>query len=87
MATPKLTLYEFQTCPYCALVRQKLKELGLPYTSVEVPVLRALRREVYAVSGQSLVPTLVVEDGEERTVLTDEEDILRYLAARFEPRR
>jgi glutathione S-transferase len=85
MRTPKLTLYEFQACPYCALVRRRLKALGLPYTSVEVPVARHLRRAVYEVSGQWLVPTLVVEDGQERTVLTDEEDILRYLDERFAP--
>jgi glutathione S-transferase len=58
----------------------------LTFTVVTVPRRREERTEVLAVSGQTLVPTLVIEDGEDRQVLTDENEILAYLDRRYAPR-
>ncbi len=70
-----MTLYNLEPCPYCRIVREKLKSLNLEYTKIEVPYAHADRKEVVLVSGQALVPVLV--DGD--TVLDDEDVILDYL--------
>lgn len=74
-----MRLYQFEGCPYCAMVRQKLSDLLLTYISVSVPRDRSLRKEVMEVSGQPYVPVLV--DGD--VVLSDEEEILAYLDAKY----
>lgn len=70
-----MRLYHTEWCPECALVRQKLQEVGVSYEGVIVPDFRPLRTQVYEASGQYYVPVLV--DGE--TVLTETEEILSYL--------
>ena len=70
-----MTLYQFESCPYCRMVRQKLSDMCLTYVSVCVPQDRSRRDKVIEVSGQASVPVLV--DGS--TVLDDENDIIRYL--------
>lgn len=70
-----MTLYDLDACPYCRMVRDKLDALELPYEKVPVPMNRNDRREVYAVSGQYLVPVLVAGD----LVLDDEEKIIDHL--------
>lgn len=74
-----MTLYQYETCPYCAMVRKKLSDLLLTYVSVSVPMNRREREEVVRISGQPLVPVLV--DGD--LVLSDEDAILRYLEEKY----
>ena len=74
-----ITLYHVTWCPECAVVREKLETLGLPYESVLVPDFRPLRKQVHEVSGQHYVP--VLKDGE--TVLTDTHEILAHLEAQY----
>jgi mycoredoxin len=70
-----LTLYHVDWCPECAVVREKLEDLNLPYDGVIVPDFRPSRQQVFEVSGQYYVP--VLRDGE--TVLTETREILAYL--------
>ena len=70
-----LTLYHVNWCPECAVVREKLTELGLTYESVVVSDLRPMRKQVFDVSGQYYVP--VLKDGD--TVLTETREILTHL--------
>jgi glutaredoxin 3 len=72
---PRITLYNASWCWYCQRVRDKLDELGLPYTMIEVPIRHSERIEVMRVSGQSSVPVLV--DGD--VVLDDDDVIVPYL--------
>lgn len=74
-----MKLYQFEGCPYCKLVREKLSELQITYINVNVPRDKSQRHEVLQVSGQASVPVLV--DGD--TVLDDEEKILPYLQEKF----
>ena len=76
-----ITLYQAEWCPWCHRVRQVLSELGLTYTTVNVPVERARRKQVEGVSGQVAVPVLV--DGDK--VLTDSGEIVDYLRATYPP--
>jgi glutathione S-transferase len=70
-----IVLYQAEWCGYCARVREKLTELLLDYTNVNVPVSHAQRAEVKAVSGQTGIPVLV--DGD--VVLDDDDTIIPYL--------
>jgi len=70
-----MTLYHTEWCPECAVVRQKLSQLGLSYESVIVPDMRPMRKQVFEASGQYFVPVLV----DRETVLTETEDILAHL--------
>lgn len=56
---PKLTLYQYKTCPFCSKVRAFLDYHGLPYEIVEVnPVMRQeIKWSVYR-----KVPILMVDD-------------------------
>lgn len=70
-----MTLYHVNWCPECAVIREKLAEMGLSYESVVVPDFRPMRTQVFDVSGQYYVPVLKDRD----TVLTETRDILSYL--------
>ncbi len=67
-------------------MRDRLGELGLEYRYIEVPPRRADRHAVREVSQQETVPVLVIEEDGERTVLSDENDILAFLDERFAAR-
>ena len=72
-----MTLYHVEWCPECAVVQQKLDDLGVAYEARVVPDFRPMRKEVFDVSGQYYVP--VLKDGE--TVLIETHAILAYLDA------
>ncbi len=74
-----IKLYQFESCPYCRMVREKLSELQITYININVPRDKSQRQEVQEVSGQRAVPVLV--DGD--TVLDDEEKILPYLDQKY----
>jgi len=74
-----LILYHVDWCPDCALVRDKLADLGLSYEEVIVPNIRPMRKQVFEVSGQYFVP--VLKDDE--TVLTETDEILAHLDAHY----
>ncbi len=74
-----MKLYQFESCPYCQMVRSLMSELELTYININVPRDRSQRHEVMRVSGQPTVPVLV--DGD--VVLDDEEKILPYLREKY----
>ena len=76
-----LELYQFEGCPYCAMVRETLDDLGLDYVVRSVPHGLEGRDRVRAVSGQDLVPVLV--DPERSQVLADSRRIIDYLKATY----
>ena len=74
-----IKLYETGYCPFCGIVKDKLDELELEYTTIAVPSSHHLRTEVQELSGQSLVPVIV--DGED--VINDSRRIIQYLNAKY----
>lgn len=74
-----MKLYQFESCPYCKMVREVLSDLEITYINVNVPRERSKRQEVFEVSGQWTVPVMV--DGD--VMLDDEEKILPYLAEKY----
>jgi glutathione S-transferase len=58
-----LELYQFETCPYCVTVREKLSDLGLDYICRNAPPNRPDKDKVLlAISGDVKVPFLVHPD-------------------------
>jgi len=80
MDEPMIKLYQAIWCPYCQPVRMTLKELGITYLTVNVPFLKALRKELFSVSGQRGIPTLVHGDV---VIADDDEAIIVYLNERY----
>jgi glutathione S-transferase len=74
-----MVLYQAEWCPYCVRVRNKMTDLLLDYTIVNVPRSHAERGEVKAASGQTSIPVLV--DGD--VVLDDDDTIIPYLEKKY----
>ena len=58
-----IKLYQFETCPFCAKVREKLEELGIEYEKVNVAPDRedAQRKELLEKSGVGTVPVIEID--------------------------
>ncbi len=74
-----ITLYQSEWCFYSHRVRQVLTELGLTYTTVNVPAAREDRVELMAIAGQDSAPVLI--DGDK--VYGDSDEIIEYLRATY----
>jgi len=74
-----LTLYQAEWCQYCHPVRQVMTELGLAYTTVNVPADREDRAELMTIAGQDRIPVLV--DGD--NVFGDSDEIIEYLRGTY----
>ena len=78
---PEIILYQFETCPWCEKVRQKLKELKLDYKKVNMIRDREdkARKELYKKSGVQTVPVINV-DGK---YIGDSAKIIDFLEENF----
>lgn len=74
-----IIFYHVEWCPECAVVREKLEQLNVPFENVVVPDTRIFRKQVFEVSGQYYVP--VIKD--DALVLSETRDILAYLDDRY----
>ncbi len=73
-----VTLYQLERCPWCAAVRQAIRNVGIDdYRIVNVPHDREKRTAVTELTGQPRVPVLV--DGDQ--VIWDSRRIVRHLYA------
>jgi glutathione S-transferase len=80
-----LELYQYEECPACRIVRQKLSELGLDYLCRNAPWGRPDKdRVLLAISGDTRVPFLV--DSDEGVYLANPMEIVEYLEERYGPR-
>ena len=73
----KITLYQFEQCPFCAKVRAKLEEMGLDYEKVNVPMDREdpQRKDLFEKSGVHTVPVIKIDD----KYVGESEEIIKYL--------
>lgn len=74
-----LELYQFEGCPFCGKVRQKMTELGLDFIAKQVDP--DDRSRVKDVSGQTNVPVLV--DPNTDTTMPESDDIVEYLEEHY----
>ncbi|MFQ5589268.1 MAG: glutaredoxin family protein [Nitrospiria bacterium] len=76
MENELIYLYQAEWCPYCANVRSKLTDLEIDYLTIKVPRAKADRDDLFQVSGQRGIPTLVHGDV---LIADDDEAINAYL--------
>jgi glutaredoxin 3 len=79
MPATTLELWQTEWCPASHRVRQRLTELGLAYTTRQVPVQREARTELQRATGADEIPVLVAAG----KPLRGEETILAYLDEHF----
>jgi glutaredoxin len=79
-----MTLYQFNTCPFCIKVRQEMRRLSLPIEKRDAQHNSVNRDELQQGSGASKVPCLKITDsnGQARW-LQDSNAIVTYLRERF----
>lgn len=75
-----LEVYQFEGCPYCKKVRQKLTELQIDFIARQVEP-KGDRKRVEEVSGQTGVP--VLKDPNTDTVMPESDDIVEYLEEHY----
>ena len=75
-----LELYQAETCPYCARVRQELDDLGLSYIIHNRSNEESLQKLV-KLGGKAQVPMLV--DQHHDLMLYESEDIISHLQKNY----
>lgn len=76
-----LELYQFESCPFCAKVRQVMTELQLDYICRNVPKGSQKRDIVSHLGGQDMVPFLV--DLDKGIKMYESDDIIAYLREHY----
>ena len=77
-----LELYQFESCPYCKRVREKLEELGISYISHPVSYHNPEARErLKKLTDTTMVPYLV--DNDKDRTMHESEDIIAYLEKNY----
>lgn len=76
-----LELYQYENCPFCARVRQRMTELELDYIIRNVPRGSKKRAFLRELGGKEQVPFLV--DQKNGVRLYESEDIIRYLELHY----
>ena len=74
-----LEVYQFEGCPFCKNVRQKMTDLGIDFIVRQVD--KQERTKVKEISGQEGVPVLV--DPNNDTVMPESDDIVEYLEKHY----
>ncbi len=79
-AEDKLTLYHFDGCPYCSMVRSAIDRLGIDIDLRDIFQVSQHRDELVEARGRATVPVLKIVSpvGEDRW-MPESRDIVRYL--------
>jgi glutaredoxin len=82
--TQKLSLYQFEGCPFCIKVRRKIKRLNLNIDLRDAQFNPSFKKELIEQGGQFQTPCLRIVN-EDATVqwLYESSDIVSYLDKRF----
>jgi glutaredoxin 3 len=80
-----LELFQYETCPDCRRVREKLSALMLDFVARQVASDPAQRARVELATGQKDVPVLV--DPEQAMVVTEADDIIAYLEETYSEKK
>jgi len=71
-----LELHQFEGCPFCSKVREKMTELGIDFIARQVKP-NGAREKVRELTGETQVPVLV--DPNRDVVMNESDDIVDYL--------
>jgi glutaredoxin len=79
-AGDKLTLYHFDSCPFCRMVRSAIDELGLQVELRDIFENAQYRDELVEARGRPTVPVLrITSPGGEERWMPESRDIVEYL--------
>ena len=79
-----LSLYQYDSCPYCARVRSVLDRLGLEIELRDVLMEPEHSRDLIEATGRRTVPVLRIETSEgEVSWMPESAEIIRYVQERF----
>ncbi len=82
--TARLTLYQYEACPFCVKVRRAMKRQGLNIETRDVKRSDTAREELLAGGGDLKVPCLrIAEDEQSVQWMYESRDIIGYLEKRF----
>jgi glutaredoxin len=80
METATLSLYHYQSCPFCELVGRAIDRLGLPIELRDIQRDPAHRNALVEATGRVTVPCLRIDDVPGRsTWMHESADIVRFL--------
>lgn len=65
----KVTLYTSNTCEHCHNVKAYLDEKGIPYTDNEVNDSEINQQRALELSGDSFVPVIHIQNGEDKVLV------------------
>ena len=80
-----IELFQYEGCPDCGRVRQKLSEMMLDFVARQVPLDPAHRTRLELATGQHDVPALI--DPEQGMIVTEADDIIDYLEETYGQRK
>lgn len=78
----KLSLYQFQSCPFCVKVRRSLYRLDLKIELRDAKT-DPYKTELLDKGGRLMAPCLRIEQGEKVTWMYESSDIIQYLEKSF----
>jgi len=80
----RLTLYQYEACPFCVRVRRTMKRQALDIETRDVNRCATSRNELLAGGGNLKVPCLRIDEGEAGVRwMYESKEIVRYLEGRF----
>ena len=82
-ACQNLSLYQFQSCPFCVKVRRRMHQLNLPIELRDAKNNPQFRSELAESGGRIKVPCLRIEENGEVKWMYESNDIIAYLEQRF----
>jgi glutaredoxin len=84
LQTSRLSLYQFNSCPFCIKVRRQIKRQSLNIPFLDAQHETAHRDELLKGGGQIKVPCLkIVNDNGEVTWMYESNDIIQYLELNY----
>jgi glutaredoxin len=78
-----IQVFQAEWCPYSAMLRERLTELGVDYVARQVAPTPPERDALREATGQDRIPAVVFEDGE--VLAGPTEEIIAGVEARFDP--
>ncbi|MBL4613319.1 MAG: glutaredoxin [Magnetovibrio sp.] len=82
--TTKMSLYQFQACPFCVKIRRQIRKHSLHIELRDAKNNEAFKDELTREGGKHKVPCLRIENGPQNVKwLYESKDIKSYLEAEF----
>ena len=82
-ACENLSLYQFQSCPFCVKVRRHIHQLNLPIELRDAKNNAQFRTELAEGGGRIKAPCLRIEENGNVQWMYESNDIIAYLQERF----